>query len=460
MTTTPTPTTRVLLAPTLELALTTRPDVTIEAEFGSHVMCGSQATFAHVPSAAHNPAPCADPDVDGSCPDGGVILLSHLDLDSIGGALRAMVACPAPWATFWTVAGAIDVRGPHRIDAAIAHVQATSGITSAARPTPRFIGHDALPMAWTDHQTAEVVTAIRAFWAWARSRPRLPRDVVTDVTAEVLEAGRVLDLLISNDPGEEAHALRTAGQQALAAEDAQEAASLRRVVQHGSVRIAVREADHFVAHLHRAGADTNIQGTVSRDTRSGAITIAVADPIPGVSCAAVARSLWGPTAGGHAGIAGSPRGQVMPIEDLDRAATALAEAILSPNPAEGTNEHWIPAWEAGCVQRRHLSPALHAAVTACPRTDADRVVHVVREGGDLIVQSVQALLRPTNSRAPSATVTREIGRLPVAVLPIPSWALPVTDDPSATVEARWLTPDEARAALADFHSALARHPAI
>ena len=53
--------------------------------------------------------------------------------------------------------------------------------------------------------------------------------------------------------------------------------------------------------------------------RTGAITVSLADPIEGVSCREIVQDLWGPDAGGHDGIAGSPRGVRMGFGDVSAA---------------------------------------------------------------------------------------------------------------------------------------------
>jgi hypothetical protein len=63
------------------------------------------------------------------------------------------------------------------------------------------------------------------------------------------------------------------------------------------------------------------------NSKVGTVTVSLAEPIEGVSCRKVVQSLFGPLAGGHDGIAGSPRGEVISFEAVESAAEALNTAI-------------------------------------------------------------------------------------------------------------------------------------
>lgn len=62
-------------------------------------------------------------------------------------------------------------------------------------------------------------------------------------------------------------------------------------------------------------------------TRDDSVTISLEKPIRGISCREIVQELWGSEAGGHDGIAGSPRGKSMTEKDLINAAEALNNAI-------------------------------------------------------------------------------------------------------------------------------------
>ena len=61
------------------------------------------------------------------------------------------------------------------------------------------------------------------------------------------------------------------------------------------------------------------------NTKFGSITVSALDNA--FDCKAVVQGLWGELAGGHPGIAGSPRGQAMTESDLIAAVKAVATAL-------------------------------------------------------------------------------------------------------------------------------------
>lgn len=386
---------RVILAPSLQaaqawIAENGVPAVTVEAEYGATVIEGSRYTAAHHQPAGSpfagdhvieggRPSPCVDGDIPElsrparcgpSCrcshPGGGIVLLSHLDLDSVGGALRALgtdhlgfwpqivleeavydaaslreIARNLETAnSFWALAARVDVRGPHR----------------------------AAEIAANLPQGAAALRALRAWWAWSRSPEGLPRidgrGGAVDVTEAIERARSALWKILGyvvNSPDE---GLLEAGDRFAAEEyelDRQSFVDWRGHFGgcYPSSAVILRRSAQFVNHLYtgpwvvvycdgcgspstvhssveccgsRGGTPGNTTrevagGVVALNTDTGAVTISLESPVPGVSCRAIVQSLWGPDAGGHDGIAGSPRGQVMTWADAVQAADALARAL-------------------------------------------------------------------------------------------------------------------------------------
>ncbi len=289
------PAPRILLAPTWATARTVTADVTIEAEYGSNVAIGRVATAAHHqrsgPWSGSAPAPCNDRRLSSLDPtEVGVILVSHLDLDTIGGCLRAMGVADMfrpEFDAFWALAEAVDVAGRHRLPE----------LGGAPLDVDRLLAFAAY--------TTTVIAA----------RPRPPAHEIADVTEVVVAAGAFLRKILPD--AEEARALarrEDAEQRAL------DAASFVR--QNGPVVVRhVPRRGLFVNHLYGAG-----KVVASWSAESGALTLSAAEP--GVlDCRAVVQGLWGPQAGGHEGIAGSPRGVVYGVEDLDRLVAAALAAL-------------------------------------------------------------------------------------------------------------------------------------
>lgn len=301
--------TLVILAPSRELAeeaLRNFPvEVTIEAEYGSFVAEGTRYTAAHHQPAGSayagrhvddkgQPSPCNNTNIPLLVGESAV-LLSHLDLDSFGGALRTMPEFvdlfeDTPEKTdFWGLAEYIDVRGPHHL-------------SNAGSP----------------HTRAQ----LRAFWARGKSTPRFSRDRCTVVTQTVRDAGFTLRRIFADDPE-----LLAAGEALQATEHALNARTFLGY-NRGVIARQTDVATEFVNMLYEAPDESRIaRAVVAWNQANGAITCSLAEPVDGVSCRDIVQKLWGPNAGGHAGIAGSPRGQTMTAEDFEAARLAMEDAL-------------------------------------------------------------------------------------------------------------------------------------
>lgn len=332
-----------------------RNTVTVEAEYGDEVVRGTIATLAHHGPRSNNPCPClADNDVAKpmcscgvGCPVDGyvgegcdagrteddlvVIGVSHLDLDTLGGIAavlgvkydydKAEVGYDGPL-EFWQLAAFVDVNGPHKI-----------GEWEARR-------HFDAEKKWSDWKDAidhvdamswNAIDSLNAWWAWSEKNrgPFAPRDgSVVDVTDYVKEAVRVLGLIAEADSfNREAEALYDAG---AAFERADKDLNLNSYVRDED-GVILRHAGAFVNHLYATPGRKVCRAVVALTRRSvqeaAAVTISLADPIPGVSCREIVQKLWGPEAGGHDGIAGSPRGKDMTVGDAEEAFNAVRAAL-------------------------------------------------------------------------------------------------------------------------------------
>jgi hypothetical protein len=297
---------RVLLAPSADLARKAMADenvlLTVEAEYGGFVAEGRLYTAAHHQPAGTKyagthvggtrPSPCNDANIP--LLEDGVILVSHVDLDTFGGCLRALgndanlFEGRGIW--FWPLAEWVDVRGAHKLG------QSGASEVNLAR--------------------------LHAFWAWSKaSIPRLPRDQVSDVTALVRSAGEAILRILDGDAE-----LLAAGEALRASEaDLNRRSFLRREGQI-IVRIAGFARD-FCNHLYADPDGVPGVAVACYNRELGSVTISLADPVPGVSCRAVVQGLWGSEAGGHDGIAGSPREKDMGEGGLHEAVVALAGAL-------------------------------------------------------------------------------------------------------------------------------------
>lgn len=296
----------VLHAPSATLASTLTPTLTVEAEYGSVVAEGSRYTAAHHQAAGPfagrhivaggRPSPCNDPNIPSVHGD-EVVMISHLDLDTVGGVLRATLGQGHPifrHAGFWELAEFLDVNGAHRLAAADADY--------------------------------DDVRAIYAWWAWAKNGlPRFPRDAVADATAAIDAAGDVLvRILVDLEAG-----LLLAGD----AFRADEAALNARTFVRRDGDVLVRRAEvggDFCNHLYTDPSGVAARAVVCLNTAFRSVTVSIADPErETVSCRDLVQGLWGPEAGGHKGIGGGPREVAFDDTHLEAAVAAMVAGLAS-----------------------------------------------------------------------------------------------------------------------------------
>lgn len=111
-----------------ELGKSVNPDITVEAEYGATVVEGSLYTAAHhqpmgTRYGQQRPAPCNDQDIPSLMSvdrngAGGTILISHIDLDTLGGVARAMNLTKMfrpRYESFWELAEYVDNNGVHKL---------------------------------------------------------------------------------------------------------------------------------------------------------------------------------------------------------------------------------------------------------------------------------------------------------------------------------------------------------
>lgn len=311
--------TQVLLAPSFDLALTVVPGpvLTVEAEYGSAVVEGSIYTAAHhQPSGPYagrhtveggRPSPCNDPSIP--VIEEGTVLVSHLDLDTLGGLWRAQgrTGLFLRYAGFWNLAEYVDVNGPHRVASA--------------------------------HADERDVDMLNAWWAYSRTMPRFPRDRVSDISEAVRAAGEVIARILTGD-----EELLAAGRAFREAEAELNRRTFRSMTPDLGIIVRVAEAaSDFCNHLYAdpegmSGGDSAGRHAVvvCHNTATGSVTISISEPLPGFSCRELVQALWGPEAGGHDGIAGSPRGRVMTEDDLWRMTMLVDSALCDCLAAQAT----------------------------------------------------------------------------------------------------------------------------
>ena len=313
MTMTSTASVSVILAPNAALAraaLEKGVALTVEAEYGAFVAEGAVYTAAHHQATGkyqgrhtggEAPAPCNDRDIP-VCSPGDTILLSHLDLDSVGGARRGLgvegLFGPATQG-FWSAAEFVDTNGAHRLA--------------------------------KDHRER---LALGAWWAWlSEHRPKPDHKNVTDITEFVFQCEKVLTTLLHG--GADQEVLLKKGQDFLDNEETLNRESLIGTVTTKSGILAMRASNGFVNHLY--ALDEGVADAVlALNTTTGSVTLSFEDGGKRFNAREIVQSIWTERdaegnflAGGHPGIAGSPRGLVLTHADLGRALGVLVSGPLS-----------------------------------------------------------------------------------------------------------------------------------
>lgn len=87
----------------------------VETEYGSKVAHGNGVNLNHHGALSYNRAPCLQNNLMGFGTQENILCLSHLDLDSIAGALAILGIKPEFDRCFWAEAEHIDNNGPHHI---------------------------------------------------------------------------------------------------------------------------------------------------------------------------------------------------------------------------------------------------------------------------------------------------------------------------------------------------------
>jgi hypothetical protein len=254
---------------------------TVEAEYGDVTVRGAVATLAHHGANKGNLCPCLHEGVM----EVDVIGVSHLDLDTIGG-IWGLVGNKPVAPSFWELAAFVDVNGAHKL--------AESGASE------------------------QDIARLYAWWAYNENHKTFPpRDgSVMDCTQAVMLAFGALESILRDDAE-----MLAIGAAFRAAEDKLEVASF--VERIGEV--LVRSSENFVNHLY-VHSDA-ASAVVGYSTKFKSITVSFASPRYNDDACAFVQSLWGNLAGGHQGIAGSPRGTEYTLEDAIEVARKLASTF-------------------------------------------------------------------------------------------------------------------------------------
>ncbi len=277
--------TRVIIAPSFEIALTAgKVAATVEAEYGVRVVRGEKSTLAHHSEEfAGNPAPCSVDTI--VLKEDDIILVSHLDADTVGGCLSLMGKKPIS-ENFWNAVAFVDINGPHNMHRLL------------------YLQQDML----------------NAYWAWNYSQPRVRYEGLTDVTNLVLDNIEIIEKIISYDPE-----IIQAG--ITWAEEIESAVESCLVFESDKIRTFKTDSVFCSASYYSKQYQTAVPATVVMNRKMRAITIAFADGGKKHSAKKLVQSLWGDKAGGHDGIAGSPRNIELTDDELENYFVQAVDAV-------------------------------------------------------------------------------------------------------------------------------------
>lgn len=296
---------KILLAPTYELAKDyadhNRVDATVEAEYGEMVIEGETLTLAHHGSRSNNPAPCNDPRAV-KLPDNATVLVSHLDLDTLGG-LMALQGKKPDNPEFWKAAEYIDVNGPHHIHEFPQEIQ-------------------------------DKLNAYYAFENESRADGRPDREHIQDVTESVNKYIEGIDVVL-DDKDYSHNAMIDAGRKW--EQEVTKAVEDRLVSENENVRVFSTNGPFCNGSYYSPSQEKIIPAVVSYNEKFNSITLSFADGGKELSARDIVQSLWGPEAGGRDGIAGSPRGQEMTrgdLEEISEKVSDMCEKLNRPEQGE------------------------------------------------------------------------------------------------------------------------------
>jgi len=356
---------QIFLALRPEHAEEVAPHHTVEAEYGQRVVEGSVQTLAHHQKQGkyqgrHTGGPASAP-----CNAAGVksayaderIIISHFDLDTLGGILRIILPGDEMFENeeFWEKAEEVDVKGAHRVN------------------------------------LEDLSDFFHAFWAWSQENQlRGNYDKAIECTIFIENAASTLSKILQGD-----EELLNRGRAWKQEQDRRNKESIRYAEEVNGWVMAARSSDRFVNMFYNfvdpgEGEPTSADFIVGLNTQMGTITVSAAEEGP-VRCDEVvqaafpevevtdtyhfqgekrSRSRTFPskeaaqmvgvydlifedpeinlsnvnkigltrtirhTAGGHPGIAGGPRGMNMTMDDLNHTMSVLCKFLIDTPKAK------------------------------------------------------------------------------------------------------------------------------
>lgn len=260
---------------------------TVEAEYGDICVEGNWQTLAHhTEQYRNNPAPCIRKDVMPL--ENGIILISHLDLDTLGG-IMLLEGMGEMTDSFWESEALIDTQGvlaePHLSD------------------RDRFL--------------------MRAYWAWETNLVDQKyladhQNLILDVTDSVELRISFIQMMLERDHTDEERNLLNHYYESFQ----RDLNSFLSTCVYEDERLRVfisQENQHYLSHYRD---HCLVETCVTLNQKKGTLTIS--DISKNLDCKTFMQEVFGENAGGQFRVAGSPRDEVMGIPDLTRLLNILS----------------------------------------------------------------------------------------------------------------------------------------
>lgn len=281
---------KILLAPTYELALpfNNMVEATVEAEYGDKCINGKLYTLAHHGSRSANPAPCNTSAVNPI--KNGTIIISHIDLDTIGGCLALMGLKPNN-KPFWQAVEYIDVNGAH-------HIQDLS---------------------------QENQDKLNAIYAWNASQNKKERALgIINVTEDILLYKSILDIVLNKDHPQNIQLIKQGKEWA---KNRTKEVEDRLLFENEHIRVFQTDGVFCSASYYSPKYNQVKDCTITLNTHFNAITLAFEDGGKRFNAQEIVQQLWGNEAGGRAGIAGSPRNWSLSKDKINKEFNKLIQIV-------------------------------------------------------------------------------------------------------------------------------------
>lgn len=280
---------KILLAPTKEIAEIVSADATVEAEYGDYCAEGKYVTLAHHGNRSFNPAPCntkVEP-LDLSAPK--TILVSHIDLDTLGGIMALLNEkpdCPS----FWKSAEKVDVKGVQHI-------------------------HE-VPVR--DKEMMD------AFHAWDTKQSKTRYTELTDVSKLVFEKIKILKIICDKKHSKHKD-LILEGIKWSQEKEAEIEGKL--IYENECLRVFKTDGIFCSASYYSPKQNKVIPASLVYNDTLKIITLAFEDGGKKYDACKIVQTLFGQLAGGRAGIAGSPRGEEIAYEEFVKTFHAVSDLL-------------------------------------------------------------------------------------------------------------------------------------